>query len=336
MNAFHIFYSPEEKKRNFKAYFILTAILSALEWKKHHNGNLTFYADKYTADFFYQNSLSDFWDKIDDYILQKEIDPQTYDVNTFYAIGKFIAFSHEKTPCAMVDIDLVVWDNLEKILKDKKSVFTHYEKTVPHSLWYPKSSDIKKSAGYKFSENWNFDDYAVNTSFIYFSDENLKNYFIKKALEYMKNNFIDKTRNNIGNPEILFVEQRLLPMCYKDLGVYEKCSPLIDVIWDAYNGEFSKDSKEDWEFFDFDNGSLITHTWIAKHMIDYNILYRNYMCVRLIEKIIEFDDKYYDVLANIEQIKPYILLLDEYKTSEELVNKKIGSKILYRKNKKIQ
>lgn len=34
INAFHIYWSPSKKERNFKAYFILTAILSALEWKK--------------------------------------------------------------------------------------------------------------------------------------------------------------------------------------------------------------------------------------------------------------------------------------------------------------
>ena len=84
INSFHVYWSPSEKERHFKAYFTLTAILSALEWKKNHKGNLTFYADKYTADFFYKNNICDFWDKFDNKTLDEEIDPRYYDT-IFYS-----------------------------------------------------------------------------------------------------------------------------------------------------------------------------------------------------------------------------------------------------------
>lgn len=330
INAFHIYWSGVKKERSFKAYFILTAILSALEWKKNHTGKLTFYGDKYTMNFFDKNKLCDIWDKCDDSTLDKEIDPVHFDTKTFYAIGKFNAFQHEKAPCAMVDIDLVIWKNIESMLKDKEGVFTHYEKTTPSSIWYPEKEKIQTASNYEFSSNWNFNDDAVNTSFIYFKDDNLKNYFIEKGMEYMKDNFIERDGNNIGNAEILFVEQRLLPMCYKDKGVFEKCGPLIDIVWDAYEGSFSKNSERSWEFFDFDNEDVATHTWIAKQAIENNLLYQNYMCMRLIEKIIEIDPKYYDILKDIAEINPYIKMLDEYGNSEVLVKKSKGSKVLYK------
>ena len=142
---------------------------------------------------------------------------------------------------------------------------------------------------------------------------------------------IDSKRDNIGNPEILFVEQRLLRMCYKDMGVLDKCSPLIDVVWGAHEGQFLNPEHRSWEFFDFDNSDIATHTWIAKQAIERNVLYQNYMCVRLIEKILEIDNRYYDVLKDIKEVKPYIRLLDQYLDSEGLVQNKQGSKVLYKK-----
>lgn len=331
INAFHIYWSPSKKERNFKAYFILTAILSALEWKKNQQGKLTFYADRYTMNFFEKNKLCDFWDKCDNETLDREIDPKRFDANTFYAIGKFNALKHEMAPCAMIDIDLVIWKNIDEILKNNVGVFSHYEKTTPSSIWYPTKEGIQIPKGYQFSNDWDFEDFALNTSFIYFNDEELKNYFVEQAMRYMENNFITSKRDNIGNPEILFVEQRLLRMCYKDMGVLDKCSPLIDVVWGANEGEFLNPEHRSWDFYNFDNNDIATHTWIAKQAIEKNELYQNYMCVRLIEKILELDYRYYDVLKNVEAVKPYVRLLDEYSDGEGLVKNKKASKVLYKK-----
>ena len=333
INAFHIYWKDEKKERNFKGYFTLTALLSALEWKKNNKGNLTFYTDKYTKDFFDKNDLLGAWDKIDDTTLDNEIDSNHFDTKTFYAIGKFIALKHEKTPCAMVDIDLIVWKNLEEMLKDKKSAFTHYEKTTPFSVWYPDKDKVQTANNYKFKDSWNFKDDAVNTSFIYFNDEKIKNYYINNGIEFMKDNFIDKTRENIGNPEILFVEQRLLPMCYKDLNIVNEVTPIIDIEWDAYKGEFTEGERT-WEFFDVDNDDILTHTWIAKQAIEHNKKYETYMCSRIIEKILNIDDKYYDKLKSIKEIKPYIELLDQYNNTNNLLKEKIADNDLY-KNKKL-
>ena len=333
INAFHIYWKEEKNIRKFKPYFTLTALLSALEWKKNNKGNLTFYLDQYTMDFFDKNKLLDAWDKIDYKTLDKEIDTKHFDAKTFYAIGKFIALKHEKIPCAMVDIDLVAWKNLDNILENKKSGFTHYEKTTPYSIWYPEKEKIQKPKNYEFQDSWDFNSNAVNTSFIYFNENKIKDYYTDKGIEFMKDNFIDKTRDNIGNPEILFVEQRLLPMCYKDLNIEGDVTPLIDIEWDAYKGEFTKGERT-WEFFDVDNNDLITHTWIAKQAIDNNKKYETYMCIRLIEKIIQIDEKYYDILKNIKEITPYIKLLDKYKNIENMLQEEIVTDDLY-KNKKL-
>lgn len=120
-------------------------------------------------------------------------------------------------------------------------------------------------------------------------------------------------------------------MCYKDMGVLDKCSPLIDIVWGANEGEFLNPEHRSWDFYNFDNDDIATHTWIAKQAIEKNELYQNYMCVRLIEKILELDHRYYDVLKNVEAVKPYVRLLDEYSDGEGLVKNKKASKVLYKK-----
>ena len=334
INAFHVFYSPKKEERNFKDYFVLTTILSALQWRKLHSGNLTFYTDRFTLDYFKKYHFNDIWHNCDDTTLDNEIDPNHFDVNTFYAAGKFTAFIHEKCPVAMIDIDLIIWHNLYSLLKRNVSVFTHYENASPRTIWYEKKERLHKAKNYEFHKNWDFSIKAVNTSFVYFSDEKLKDYYVNCAFEYMYNNFIDKQRNNIGNPEILFVEQRLLPMCYKDFNVTNSTTPLLNITWNPPQGRFVNERHNNWKYYKVDNNSIATHLWIAKSDIENNKLYRNYLCCRLIEKIIEIDDRYYDLFANNPSIYPYIKLLENYKTTNKLIELKMASNILYLKKEK--
>lgn len=335
INAFHIYWKKEQSKRNFKPYFTLTTLLSALEWKKNEKGNLTFYMDPSTYEFFYDRNLLSAWDRVDKKTLEEEIDPNHFDTNTFFTIGKFIALKKEKLPCAMVDIDLIAWENIDDIIKNKKSAFTHYEKTTPESVSYPKKEDILKRKDYEFKRNWDFTSNALNTSFMYFNDKETRDYYVEEAMDYMKDNFTNRKKIS-SNPEVLFVEQRLLAMCYKDLEIEEEVTPIVDIEWDSYKGEFTKGNRI-WKFFELDNNDLITHTWIAKEQIDKNKLYEDYMTIRLIEKIKEFDNDYYEVLESIEEIKPYIQLLEKYQSTKNLIKKGIvtddlyGNKILKKK-----
>lgn len=49
------------------------------------------------------------------------------DTSTFVTIGKFAAFLKEKAPCAMIDVDLVIWEN-----------------SRPDSIWYPDSDRLPR------------------------------------------------------------------------------------------------------------------------------------------------------------------------------------------------
>lgn len=120
MNAFHVFWTPSDKERVFDDYFVLTLILSALQWKLTNSGKLTFYGDKKTVAFLEKYRLTHLWDQCDGETLDQTINQNHYDTSTFVTIGKFAAFLKEKAPCAMIDVDLVIWENLALYLKGKK------------------------------------------------------------------------------------------------------------------------------------------------------------------------------------------------------------------------
>lgn len=329
MNAFHMYWTPSKEERQFKDYYILTLILSAMQWKKTNAGKLTFYADKRTLDFFDKYGLTDLWDECDSDTLDKEIDQEHYDVANFYTIGKFIALRKELCPCALVDTDLVIWNDLQPVLEGRNAAFTHWE-TSFETPWYCKKEQLSTGPDYKFHDAWDFNSLAANTSFIYFNHDKMKHYYVDCALQYMWDNRVHCPKPE--NPELIFVEQRLLTMCLDEMNLKNSARPLIDIVWNGQKGEFeySKDIlPHGWKFFDLDNQSIATHTWIAKSMIEKNNKYRTYMCCQAIEIILESDPEMYSVLEKIKPIRKYLKLLEKYQTVKNMVNKHIVLRELY-------
>lgn len=329
MNAFHIFWTPSQEKRDFRDYFVLTLILSAMQWRKTNPGRFTFYGDRRTVEYLDKQGLCSLWSDCDGETLDRETDLEHYDVKTFFTIGKFLAFLQEQAPCALVDVDLVIWKNLDGILKGKEAAFTHWEEPDVSSPWYCGPEKLSVRPGYQFHPEWDFAQTAANTSFIYFKEDWLKEYYVECALQYMHDNFVrNRTKEN---PELIFVEQRLLTMCCKERQVMDKVGPLMDITWDAREGRLipGKGMPKGWPFFEWDNGCLATHTWIAKQAIDKNEPYRNYMCCQAIEKILKLDHRMYDVLEKIDSITKYLDMLYEYKTSAGVLKAGVGSASLY-------
>ena len=91
---------------------ILTMILSALYWKKN-NGSIDLMADKENIAYVKSISLEILWDNI------LELPP--YDINRemFWAGGKIFALREQKTPIAMIDTDMIVWNDISSKLTEK-------------------------------------------------------------------------------------------------------------------------------------------------------------------------------------------------------------------------
>lgn len=332
MNSFHMYWNPSSEEREFNDYTILTMVLSALQWKSINHEKLSFYGDGKTVKFLESLHLAGLWDKCDGTTLDQKIDRTHYNCSVFYSIGKFIALLQESCPCAMIDIDLIIWKNLAHILEGKDVAFTHWEDTKANSFWYCKKEKLPIPLGYQFHSAWNFNRKAANTSFIYFRNSSQRDYYTECAMRYMRDNpYVGKIT---GNSAILFAEQRLFTMCIDEQGDWKKTIPLIDITWNAKKGKFqlSDNLPEGWKFFQPDNGSIATHIWIAKAQIEKNKYYRTYFCCRLIEKIRSLDKSMEEILTEISSIQPYLKLLDIYETTDFMLEKGIVTKELYYTN----
>lgn len=329
MNSFQMYWNPSAEERVFNDYTILTMMLSVLQWKATNDCKLSFYGDGQTVKLLERLHLAGLWDKCDGTLLDREIDREHYNCSVFYSIGKFIALLHESCPCAMLDTDLVIWKNLASVLDGKDAAFTHWEDTTPPSVWYCAKENLPVPPGYRFHPAWDFNTTAANTSFIYFKNSVLRDYYAECAMHYMYDNPYKKKA--IGNSAILFAEQRLFTMCIDERGDWKKTMPLLDITWNAKKGRFllSDTLPEGWEFFQPDNNSIATHIWIAKAQIEKNKPYKIYFCCRLIEKIRSLDKHMEEILTHISSIQPYLKLLDTYGSTGRMLETGIVTKELY-------
>lgn len=329
MNAFHMYWNPSPEERNFTDYAILTMILSALQWKAVNDGHLSFYGDRQTVAYLERLHLAELWDRCDGTTLDQKIDREHYNVNVFYSIGKFIALLQECCPCAMLDMDLIIWQNISSFLKEKEAAFTHWEDTRANTIWYCDKEKLPVPPGFQFHPAWNFKRKAANTSFMYFNNPRLRDYYVECAMRYMRDNPCSK--KTIGNAGILFAEQRLFTMCIDECGDWKKTAPLLDITWNAKKGKFqiSRNMPDGWKFFQPDNDNIATHTWIAKTQMDKNERYKSYFCCRLIEKICAVSPNMEKILVTITAMQPYLRLLDQYGTTEQMLDKGVVTKELY-------
>ena len=259
MEACHAFWSEPNRLRNrgeirFPEDEQLTAILSALEWKRH-SGPVRMLTDTAGAAFFQKIGLTPFWDGTEAVLdgLGESIDPLA-----FWAAGKLRALRAMPVPCAMLDTDLIVWENVESRLSGD-AVAAHAEALNPRT--YPDPSRFPLEEGYAFPENWDFSLPAANTAFLYFRDAALRNAWLDEAFDFMRH-----VRTEGLNPvqTMCFAEQRILPMCAgengKTLGYLMKPEEVL-------------------------TQQFVTHTWGFKQVLRRSEAARDAFCMRCVRRI---------------------------------------------------
>lgn len=240
MDAFHSFWSKPNSCRNqgtvkFPDFELFTAILSALEWKKH-NGSIRLITDSEGAAYFKSLGLINLWDSVDTSLDEiHDVDPFL-----FWAAGKLYALSKMETPCVMLDTDLIIWKDMSWV-KDFDLVTAHSEALNPYV--YPDQSIFKLKNGYTFPAEWDFSLDAANTAFLYIKDAAFRDYYVDAATTFFKHVEMDGL-----NPvtAMCFAEQRILPMCAAVKG--QKMGYLLDL---------SRADEQD----------FVTHTWGFKDVL---------------------------------------------------------------------
>jgi hypothetical protein len=257
-------------------YELLTTILSALEWRKH-NGSIKMITDRIGAEHYRRLGIDHIWDMGIDTCLDNEVDPAISPL-AFWAAGKIYALQKQTAPCVMIDTDFIVWQSLDRDLRDTPLAVIHRENITGDI--YPPKSFFQMNDAYTFPVEWNWSVLPCNTAFLYIADENLKAYYTNQSITFMKN--LKSSRNITA--EMVFAEQRLLAMCANARGVDIKS--LLDV-----------DNLEKQTYF--------THTWGLKSILQTDPEKSKSFCCNCINRILNDFPEEIDTLRKIETINRY-------------------------------
>lgn len=180
---------------------LLVMILSALKWRQH-SGPVRLYADKDAIKYIEELRLVQLFDDgIYELNVENDINP-----HVFWAAGKLFALRDIDTNAAMIDLDLIVWQNLEGIIADTDIYGIHRE--VLRNEIYPEIDFFKLKSGSLTNRKYNTEVLPLNTAFLYIKDLDFQHYYAKEAIKLMR----DCPEDFENLKHMVFVEQRLLPI----------------------------------------------------------------------------------------------------------------------------
>lgn len=228
-----------EEEFRMRGYEKVTAELSARLWRRY-NGPIYLLTDRRGAMYFREIGMDQFYDGVD-----SSLDGQRYciDLKKFWAAGKVQALLQVHAPCAVIDLDMLVWQPLD--LDGCQLAAAH---TEPVLEWlYPPFSTFLMSPRYDFPKQWDPAAEPLNTSFVYFADEGFKDDYASQSIRFMR---FERDTPDSGAMCMIFAEQRILAMCAAQAGISVKTFL-----------EYGKP---------LDRQGLMTHIWEAKKLLHWN------------------------------------------------------------------
>ena len=292
MKAFHVtstapsrtYYGrPGQRAFQLEDFEILTTILSALEWRRH-NGPIKLYTDTIGADYYTQINLSTLWDAGIDTDTLEHCHLQT-NPNVFWAFARTVALGRESCPCVLLDTDLIVWRNITALIRTPFMAI--HSEPLAFDVYVDKER-LHTPPGYVW-DHWDWTTTPVNAALLYFGRDDLRDYCATKGLEFMQNNLPAEEQ---GWPaHAVFVEQRLYPMCARQLG-YAAAFFLQD-----YHGTTLAGGAAN---------TLFTHLWVYKTKLMQNREERQSLCVRMARRIVQDFPEFSDILTGIVPVRSYL------------------------------
>ncbi len=213
----------------------LTAELSARLWKRY-NGPIRLITDAVGARYFKSLGL----DKVYDEVVCSLVDLYGLNQRKFWASGKLLALENLTLPCAVIDMDMLIWQPLP--LEGKPLAVTHTERL--NDRYYPSPGYFIMNPRYRFPSEWDWQTEPFNTSILYMEDEGLKAHYLSESLRFMR---FERDTPDDGSICMIFAEQRILAMCARQRGVRATTFLNLDTPLAAQ--------------------SLITHIWSGKHFM---------------------------------------------------------------------
>ncbi len=234
-----------------------TALLSALLWKQY-NGPIRMITDPIGYRFLHDTSLFEVYEEV---LPILEVRNSGISHKKYWASGKLQALRQIVAPCAIIDMDLLVWEPLQ--LTQHQVVAAHTE-PIDKRI-YPSLSYFHLGMDYAFPLGWKEDVEPINTSILYFSEEEFKRYYTTQSILFMQS---EKETPDDGTICMVFAEQRILAMC-------------------AAEKRVSVHTLLDFEHLS-EHQNIMTHIWSAKELLhcDRKIEeHYNFLCKEKIEKL---------------------------------------------------
>jgi hypothetical protein len=165
------------------------------------------FVDNHTIKYYEQFGLLDIFDNVDNILLNKDFG---VNLKVYWAAGKIFAQSLFDGPTLMMDLDFRFFAEIDK--------FGIFDSDIT-CLW----AEIREDEHYLTPQeamsytylNWNlpWDNYAFNTSFLYFRNDEVRKKYCDLGIEYMRSNYkiLKNDMSDIENRKfMMFVEQYML------------------------------------------------------------------------------------------------------------------------------
>lgn len=281
MNGFYSIWSTPylERKKTDKYWMhdfeLLTFVLSAEMWKKL-NGTVSIIADDKALKYLEESGvLRLFNGDVKVLSVDKDINSQI-----FWAAGKLFALNMLEDCQAMVDLDLVVWKNMDYSLEENDIYVIHREEITEHV--YPDFTRFSVSNVYEYNKDWDKNVNPCNTALLCFNDLNFIKNYCDESIHFMKN--CNEMHDNLC--PMVFAEQRLISIMAKQ---YNK---KIGSIFPFAS--------------DIGNQDIVTHIWGHKNILKFNYDERMKFCHKTIERIKEESIEAFNVISRIDYLAKYI------------------------------
>ena len=277
------FDSSSKKEYYMRDFELLTLMVSSLEWRKH-NGPVKMFADDTALQYLKKMGLQELFDNgMESFTVDEDINPRV-----FWAAGKLYALRQLHEPMAMIDLDLIVWKNVDDFLATGDIMVIHREELRPHI--YPDFSFFHMNSGYQFSRSLDAEALPCNTAFLFLKSMEFKNAYVDSALQFMKN--CAETQENLCH--MVFAEQRLIAALATSYG--QKISAAFPLAADIGNQD------------------MFTHVWGHKNILKYNYRERMSYCVRCLHRIREEFPDWYEKIKSTKalqtEFEEYIRILE--------------------------
>lgn len=186
----------------------LTAELSARLWRRY-NGPVYMMTDEAGCQFIRKSGLENVYDGV-----FPVLEWRNYGINTYkyWASGKIQALMRIQAPCALVDMDLLVWHPLEL---DRYALAAAHTEPLRPDIYAPVDF-FCVDEDYVFPCGWDWQAKPLNTSIVYFAEESFKEYYAHEAIRFMQS---EKETPDDGSICMVFAEQRILAMCAAQRGI---------------------------------------------------------------------------------------------------------------------